>query len=42
MLSFVKDKTEKLCLFAVEQDGMAIQYVDNQTVKLCLVAVKQD
>lgn len=35
-------QNEYLCLIAVEQNGLALQYVGNQNVKICLTAVKQN
>ena len=35
-------QTEKLCLRAVQQDGLQIQYVWKQTRRLCLAAVRQN
>jgi hypothetical protein len=32
----------RICLEAVKQDGLALQYVKNQTPEICLEAVKQD
>ena len=38
------EKTEKLCKLAVQQNGMAIQFVDKKYVtnELCILAVKQN
>ena len=38
-LDYVKTQTEKICLAAVKQNGLALKYVKNQTEKICLVAV---
>ena len=36
------NKTEQICIKALEEDGKSLQYIENQTEKLCLIAVKQD
>ena len=40
--SHVKEKTYEMCLFAVQQNGRALQFVKNQTEELCLAAVRED
>ena len=35
-------QTEKICLAAVKQNGMALRCVDDQTFEICCEAVKQD
>ncbi|WP_196332989.1 DUF4116 domain-containing protein, partial [Clostridioides difficile] len=30
---------DEICLIAVGQNGMALQYVENQTDEICLIAV---
>ena len=41
-LKYVKNeyKTEEMCLIAVKQSGVNLQYVENQTEEICLEAVK--
>jgi hypothetical protein len=38
-LKYVKNKTNDLCMIAVEQNGMALKYVETQTEELCRLAV---
>lgn len=42
MISISKEQTPELCLLAVQQDGLALQYVKEQTESICLAAVKQN
>lgn len=50
LIQYIPEKTEDtvvfrtndLCLRAVEQNGLALQYIDDQTLTLCLTAVKQN
>lgn len=35
-------RTEEMCLRAVEQNGLALQYIDDQSLIMCLAAVKQN
>ena len=39
---FAKEQTVELCLAAVQQNGLALQYIKEQTLELCLAAVKQN
>ena len=38
----IQNQTEEMCLLAVKQNGMALQFVKNQTNEICLLAVKQN
>ena len=40
---YIKEQTPELCLAAVQQNGLALQFVKfkEQTPELCLAAVKQ-
>jgi len=38
----IQNQTEEMCLLAVKQNGMALQFVKNQTEQICLLAVKQN
>lgn len=33
---------EKICLAAVNENGLALKYIENQTKELCLVAVNEN
>jgi hypothetical protein len=35
-------QTEQMCLEAVKQNGLALQYVKEQTQEICLTAVGQN
>jgi hypothetical protein len=39
---FKYPQTEKICLIAVRQNGLAVQYVENQTPEICMEAVKEN
>ena len=38
----IKKQTPELCLAAVKENGLALQFVKNKTAKICLEAVKQN
>ena len=38
----VKNQTDKICLAAVNNDGMALQFVKKQTHEICIAAVCQN
>ena len=38
----MKDQTEKICLEAVKQNGMALEYVKDQTFEICLTAIQRE
>jgi hypothetical protein len=38
----VEEQTPELCIAAVQQDGLALEYVKEQTPELCLAAVQQN
>jgi hypothetical protein len=38
----LKNKTPEICLEAVKQNGLALEFVKEQTPEICLEAVKQD
>ena len=37
-----KNQTEAICLEAVKQNGLALEYVNKQTPEICLAAVRQN
>jgi hypothetical protein len=39
---FMEDQTPEMCMAAVEQNGLALQYVKDQTDEICMEAVKQN
>jgi hypothetical protein len=41
-LEVIKERTPKICLEAVKQNGYALQFVKEQTPEICLEAVKQN
>ncbi|HBF8040557.1 hypothetical protein KWU12_15605 [Clostridioides difficile] len=42
MLKDIKEQTEEICLMAIEQQPLALQYVKVQTKRICMEAIKQD
>ena len=38
----IQNQTNEICLLAVKQNGMALQFVKNQTNEICLSAVQQN
>lgn len=38
----VEEQTEELCIEAVRNNPMALQYIHNQTEDICLEAIKKD
>lgn len=44
ILEFIheKNKTDKVCLAAVKQNGIVLKHVKNQTFEICLAAAKQN
>jgi hypothetical protein len=37
----VLNQTEEICLAAVKQNGLALEYVHDQTEEICLAAINQ-
>ncbi|HGS9032654.1 TPA: DUF4116 domain-containing protein, partial [Clostridioides difficile] len=42
LLKDIKEQTEEICLMAIEQQPLALQYVKVQTKRICMEAIKQD
>ena len=38
----IKDRTIAICLAAVSNDGLALEFVENQTYQICMAAVRQN
>lgn len=36
-----EEQTPEICLAAVQQDGLALEFIKEQTPKICLAAVKE-
>jgi len=39
---YVKKKTPEICLAAVQQNGLALEFVNDQTPEICMAAVQQN
>ena len=41
-LKYVKEQTEEICIFAVQQNGLILKYAKEQTEEICIYAVQQN